>query len=289
MAQENEAYRAEWNAKHPGEGDLPVGYHGEGGGGGTTAGGTSGSIEAILAKQKQESADILASQKAEEEGLFKQFETLRAGQETLPTLYSRLTEKAGIPALQEQLTGARTEVAKVRDLLDRLEEDISSRTQGYLVSEAQRRRSLSAEEAPLRTQLGRLLTGQEVAAGQVASAQAARGEEFQVATSQQERELESTKLRISAFSDRAAREMTSYTQTQQNELTSLLKKMETETALTTAELNRAATLAQNERTFEQEKEKIRLQMEADVEKAIRTKGTGTSTITNPLATYSLIG
>lgn len=214
---------------------------------------------------------ILETQKVEEEGLFKQFETARAGQEKLPTLYERLSGEMKVPELSAQLQTARGEVSKVKDLLDRLEEDINVRTSGFLVSEAQRRRSLAAEEAPLRTQLGRLLTGQEVAAGQLATAQTGATQKFQLTTAEQERELEPVRMRISAFSDRAAREITAYTNAKQQELSILLKKMEEEGALSRLEMTKASELSKQERTYQLEFEKINKQMEANVQEKLRTK------------------
>ena len=83
---------------------------------------------------------------------------------------TNISNELGIPGLNTQLSGMRGEVSKVQDLLSRLEGDINTRTSGQLLSESQRRRLLASEETPLRTQLGQLTTGENVAAGQLSQA-----------------------------------------------------------------------------------------------------------------------
>jgi len=226
------------------------------------------------------SSDILAKQAAEEEKLFGEYETIRAGQEKLPALYARLkTETPGYASAQTQLETARGEVARVKAILDRLEEDVNATTtqgQGF-VSEAQRNRILTQAEAPLRKDLGRYLTGQEIAAGQVSAAQTEIGQQFSLATSQQEREMENIKMRIVAFSDRAAREMNAYTADKKNELDLYIEKLRVEGTLTQQEMVNASQLAQIERQSIADAKKIQIQMEANVKEAILKKGAGVGT------------
>jgi len=61
---------------------------------------------------------------------------------------------------QEQLSGVQKQISDVENLLGSLEKDIKSRTQDYLVTQAQRNRQIASEGAPLREQYAGLLKGQ---------------------------------------------------------------------------------------------------------------------------------
>ena len=199
---------------------------------------------------------------------------MRTGQESPTATYSRLSTQYNVPSYEEQLGTFRTQVAKTKDLIDRLEEDINKRTEGKLVNEAQRRRMISAEQAPLTTSLGRLGTGQQVAAEGLRSALGNVETGLRLTSSEQERQLEPFKMRASMMSDRLAREATGYAQQKQTELSLLLDGLERKRTLTDQEWARAAELSKSERDWANEKEKIRLQMEADIRKSIAVKNAG---------------
>lgn len=66
----------------------------------------------------------------------------------------RLEEEKGVLGMRETVGSFEEEVTKTQTLLDQLEEDITARTKGFLVSEPQRRRVEAAERYPLLKQLG---------------------------------------------------------------------------------------------------------------------------------------
>jgi len=206
--------------------------------------------------------------RGEEESLFQKFETAQAGQEPLSTAYERMSTEQGIPGLTAQLSTVRGEVAKTGDLLDRLEEDINARTTGQLLSEPQRRRLLASEETPLRTQLGRLVTGQAEASGQLSTALQLVGNKMTYFTAEQQRQIQPILARISAFSDRAAREMSGFTEGLQDQLSLILAKIQRGQQLADQDWQQASDWSKMERQFEMDKDKIRLQGEWDVKKSL---------------------
>ena len=196
---------------------------------------------------------LLAKQKAEQEGLFGQYETAVSGQEALPTLYGRLQTELGIPELQQQADIFKGEIYTVRDLLDRLDEDINARTQGTFTTEAQRRRQTAAEGEDLRNQLGRLGTGLEPVAERITGAQGELGNLLGLTVQQQAKELQPLELRIGALSDRFSREITGFTTAKQNELNAVLDKLERDRYLSDRDWQLAQQLAAEERAFARQK------------------------------------
>lgn len=219
-------------------------------------------------------ADILKTQREQEEQLLGQFQTQVAGQEALPAAYTRLRTEAGIPGLEEQLGVFKTEVYKTRDLLDRLEEDITSRITGTMTTEAQRRRMVAAEEVPLQTTLARLGTGMAPIAERLTTAAANVQTMLGLTSAQQERELAPIKMRISAFSERASREITGYTAEKQRQLDLLLRQLQEQGALSRQQMSDAAALTKQEAAHQDKFAEITAQMEANITEKLRTAGVG---------------
>lgn len=198
----------------------------------------------------------LNAQKAEQEGLFGQYETTRKGQEALPAIYDRLQGELGVPGLSQTVQAFKGEIFKVKDLLDRLDEDVTTRTTGKFVNDSQRRRIIAAEGEDLRTSLGRLGTGLTPVAEALTSAQQEVGTRLQLTTAQQDRELEPLKMRINAIDDRFARELSGYSEQRQLTLDNLMDKLERERQLSDRDWELAQQLAAEEREFSRQKQLI---------------------------------
>lgn len=84
--------------------------------------------------------------------------------------YTKYKEQLGIPGLEATQTGVQKQISDVENLLDKLEGDIASRSQGKLVTMPQQRRYLAAEGKPLREQYTELLRGQTTTGTQLSSA-----------------------------------------------------------------------------------------------------------------------
>lgn len=209
--------------------------------------------EQAIARQRQEQEALLARQKAEQEGYFGQYESTIAGQEKLPSIYQRLRTEQGLPELEQQAGIFKEQIFRTRGLLDRLAEDINARTAGTFTSEAQRRRIEAAEGESLRNQLGRLGTGLEPISERLTAGLGQVSTLLGLESSERERALKPLEMRVSALSDRFAREITGYTQSSQNELTALLDKLENERRLEQREWERVQQLAAEEREFARQK------------------------------------
>lgn len=212
---------------------------------------------------KKYSADqqaLLDRQKAEQEGLFGQYEQQLSSQEKLPALYTRLQSEAGIPQLNEQRQTFNTQIAGVKNLLDRLDEDVTSRTAGTMTTEAQRRRILGAEGETLNNQLGRLGSGLQPIADLLGSANEQVGNLLNLNVQQQEKELSPVTMRINALGDRFAREITGFNDSRQQELNTILDKLQRERALNDREWQQAAELAKQEAAFSQQKNLVMAQL-----------------------------
>ncbi len=91
-------------------------------------------------------------------------------QETFTDASMRLQKEKGIPQLEQTVQDYDTEVSKTMDLLKNLESDISQRTGQYIVPEAQRRRIVASEKAPITGMLSTLQTGEKQAATRLTGA-----------------------------------------------------------------------------------------------------------------------
>lgn len=240
--------------------------------------------QAFIKAQEEARLKEQARLKAEEEQIFTSFDTTSKAQKPLTQAYGELEKTQGIPELTGQLNTLRSETAKVKDLIDRLEEDVSSRTEGKLVTEAQKRRMIAAEEAPLRTQLGRLAVGQQEAGEQVRAAYDTLGTKLSVLSADQAKELEPIRIRMAAFGDRAAREITAYSTAKQNELGLLLDKIQGGRQLAQDEWLKASELALNERQFQQQRQLIQEKSDQELKNTLALRAdqakTGTSAISN---------
>lgn len=209
----------------------------------------------------------LAAQKAEQEGLFSQFTNLQQGQEALPALYQRLEQEAGIPELSKQAQSFKDQIFRVKSLLDRIGEDVTARTTGYNVTEAQRRALEAGESEKLNTQLGRLGTGLAPVAEMLTSAQGRLGTMMSLNVQEQEQELEPVKMRINALSDRFARELSGYSEQREMTLTNLLDKLERERFLSDRDWELAQQLAAEERNFSRQKQLAKIQLGNQIQPA----------------------
>jgi len=194
-----------------------------------------------------------------ENAALNEYKTAIAGQEPLETAYNRYGTELGVPGLTSQLTAVRGEVFKVKDLLDRLEEDVGARTTGQLMTEAQRRRLLAAEGTPLETQLGRLTTGMGEVSGQLSTALEQMKLKLSNLSADQLKNLKPYEAKITAVSNRVARELTGFNQDQENVLSTILSKISRGQQLADQEWQQASSLATSERDFTQKKELLRLE------------------------------
>lgn len=207
----------------------------------------------FAAQQKAEFEALLGRQNAKQDGLFADYKTQLNGQEKLPDLYTRLSNEAGIPEATAQLQTYKDQIYRTKDLLDRLDEDVTSRTQGTMTTESMRRRIIASEGEDLNNQLGRLGTGMAPTVDLLTGAQGMVGTMMPLYMQQEDRELQPLMLEISSISDRFAREMTGFTQNRENQLTALMDNITRGRQLADRDWDLAQKLAAEEREFQRQK------------------------------------
>lgn len=216
-----------------------------------------------VASDNQARQTLLDNQNRQQQGLFDQYSQKITGQEALPALYSRLQNEAGIPGLSQAAQGYKNEIYRVKDRLDRLGEDVTARTTGYNVSDAQRRRLEAAEANPIETNLARLGTGLAPIADMLTSAQSGVQNQIGLYAEQQNKELKPLEMQINSLSDRFAREITGFQQGHEDTLTNLLNKLQREQQLSDREWEAAQQLAAEERSFARQKSLAATQLSAN--------------------------
>lgn len=235
---------------------------------------------------KAEREALERRQRQEEEGLFGQFSDVRGKQERLGSAYDRFAGEAGLGELKKTSGIIKGEVYKVKDMIDRLEEDVNERTSGQFVSEAQRRRQLAAEGNPLTTNLSRLTNSLQPVTDSINATTEDIGRRLGFLSQDQEREVEPIKMRLSAMSDRFSREMTGFSQDKQSELTMLLDKLQSERALENREWEQVQKLAAEEREFSRQKELMDKEFEQSMQlkkaEGASKAGAGTGTAMSEL-------
>jgi len=236
---------------------------GYGGGAGYGADSGNQQMQEFANQQKQAYADMLARQKAEEEGLFSQYEDTIGGQESLTELYKRFREEQGLPGLEDQIGSYKDEIYSVKSLLDSLEEDINTRTKGKFVNESQRNRQLAFEQTPLQNTLGRLGTGLEPLVEQQTAGLQQVSTLLGLTKEDQDKALRPMEMRINAISDRFAREITGFNSNKETQLSTLLDGIQRGRELSDRDWQLAQTLAAEEREFSRQKDLIAIKARSD--------------------------
>lgn len=166
------------------------------------------------AGQQQAIQALLAQQGAQQQGMFDQYGSALQGQEQLPMLYQRLQNELGIPELGQQAGAFKDEIQRVKGLLDRLDEDVTSRTSGTYTTEAMRRRMLASEGNVLGTQLSRLGTGLQPISEMLSSAQGQLSNLMPLYMQQQQREMKPLEMEIGSLGETFGRQMGGLTSSQ---------------------------------------------------------------------------
>jgi hypothetical protein len=103
------------------------------------------------------------------------------------------------------------------------------------------------------------------------------GQGLSVLTAQQQKELQPLMMKMSAFSDRAAREYSGFQKAQENQLTLLLNQIQRGQQIADADWQMASQLALAEKEYERNKELIAYKTDEEIRKSAATK-TGTSSL-----------
>ena len=206
-----------------------------------------------LQEIRQAAEDQMNQQRAEEESLFAEYQKAATGGESPTATYERLSSQYGLPEIMKGLETYRKQGAGVESLLSNLEPDVTARTTGSLLTEAERRYKVATEEAPLRKQLGELALGERTKTYQLGDVANLINTQLQLKQQERSQTLEPLKLRLSSLTDRFAREITGYNQSAEMELNTLSDKLGRERTLADREWQRMSDLAKMEREYQLKK------------------------------------
>jgi hypothetical protein len=203
--------------------------------------------------QKSQMDALLKKQNQYQDKLFGQYSSTVAGQEKLPDMFNRLNTELGIPELSKQAQVFKDQIYGTKNLIDRLDEDITSRTRGTYTTSGMKNRIEAYEGEKLNTTLSRLGTGLAPVADMLTSAQGQIQTLLPLSIQQQDRELRPLEMKIDSLSDRFAREITGFTTSKQTQLTAVLDKLERQRYLDDRDWELAQQLAKEERDFSKQK------------------------------------
>jgi len=246
----------------------------------------SGEFSNLLPSFAQETTagvqSLLASQKAEQAGLFGQYTAASKAQEPLSAAYTRLGQEAGVPELTSTIQGFKTQMAGVQGKINQLEQAITERTKGHLVSATQRAGIQAYEQQGLTREMGAIGTAMLPSVENLSAAQQQIATKLGLISADQQKDLQPLIMQIDALSDRFAREMQGYTQAKTTEFNALLAKVQRGWQLQDAEIARANELADAERAWERTKE----QMAIEYSNSARLKGIPSASETSTTPTLA---
>lgn len=210
-----------------------------------------GQAQTLASQQTQGFQDLLNQQQATSQGLFNQYTTASQAQPKLVDVLNNAQQTAGIGGLQDNINLFNSQASGVKTLIDRLNEDTNARTVGTGANQAYLDRLRASEGGGLNTQLSRLTTGLGDVTNAFNTANANTGQLLTATQADQQTALHPLELQINSLSDQFARQITGYTTSSQNELSTLLTKLQNQQDLNDQEWARANTLADQETQYQQ--------------------------------------
>lgn len=208
----------------------------------------------LVDRQKREFQTLLGGQNQRQDQLFGELQRRTSAQPKLTDVLSQAQQERGVGGLQESINLFQGQVGNVKGLLDRLDENTQSRTQGTQANQAFLDRLRASEGGELNTQLGRLGAGLEPVVGAFDLASRDIGQLLDVTQADQARQLRPLETQINALGDRFSREITGFTQARESELDTLMDKLNRERQLADREWQRAQQLAAQEREFQRNRQ-----------------------------------
>ncbi len=210
-----------------------------------------GQAQALVGQQTQAFNDLLNSQKGQQQDLFNQYSNTSAAQPKLVDVLNNAQQKAGIGDLQSNINLFNTQASGVKGLIDRLNENTSTRTVGTNANQAYLDRMRAVEGGGLNTQLSRLTTGLGDVTNAYNTANSNTGQLLSATQADQATALHPLELQINSIGDRFAREITGFTTSKQDELNTLLDKLQAQQALNDREWQAAQALSSQANDYAQ--------------------------------------
>lgn len=208
----------------------------------------------LVNQQTKQFGTLLNKQNQKQDALFGQYSTAVKAQPTLASVLGQAQQDRGLGELQGNIDLFQGQVADVKGLMDRLNENTSQRTAGTGANQAYLDRLRAAEGGQLNTQLGRLGAGLEPVVKAYDLASQDVGQLLSATSQDQAKALSPMEMQINSLGDRFAREITGFTQNKQNELDVLMDKLNRDRQLADREWAKAQQLASEERAYARQRQ-----------------------------------
>lgn len=215
----------QWATYHAGEGDMPVGYHGEGGSGGSVSIPDNSAAYDTLLKNLPKAQDVATSLNGGVNSAFQNYLDYVKGAPTPLDTYTKISAQQGIPQMQQTAKTLQGQIFNLEDALGRVPENVAATTGNSIVTQAQREGIINEKSQPLQQNLSK----QSTAYGRVSDALTAAKNDVMNLTSLSEQGVQNVtdalKEGISVAQDNAARSMSGFTADNENILNITLAKI----------------------------------------------------------------
>lgn len=206
-------------------------------------------VKQKVEKSGQQGQSLLEKQQQEQQQAIEDLRN-RLGQQQSPMeMQQQMEQDRGVPEIQQRTKGIRSRINELETILSDLPEDVQSRTEGALLTEAQRNRLLTKEQQPLMENIETSARELGVESQNLSEARQGIAQMVQNMMANQDRLLEPDRMKISQLSEQAAREMSQFNQQQEAELDAILDDISRQRQLSDAEWQRANQLADQATQF----------------------------------------
>jgi len=186
--------------------------------------------------QRANTNTLLGNQAGQQSDFLKRYTGAVQGQEGQAAMAQRIGQELGVPTLQKNAT-------MLRNTLTNLPSTYSKATTGYDVNANQLSRIIGQKSSELSPMV-------QTAETSLGNAQNTMNTQMGYATADQAKQLMPYQTEQSLMQDRQAREASMYSQDNQNELNSLINKIQYGVQLSEGEKNRANALAVAENNYQ---------------------------------------
>lgn len=216
-------------------------------------------LESITANQRLNRTNMMNSQDTTMGNWLSGYNKAISGQENVGAMYNRLGEELGIPQLRQNALGLQSQLTSLPQVM-------GDASKNFNVNANQLARMVSTKTAALAPLATNTMNAYQSATGALAN-------QMPWYLQQQQKELAPYEKEFSYINDRNARETTGFNTDNQNELDSLIAKMNAGVTLNEGEKNRANELALQEMRYKQAMDTQKLANEGSLATAKLNAGT----------------
>lgn len=197
-------------------------------------------------------ASPIAAQREEFSKYNTDYTNFLAGQETVPQLQDRYSNRYNIPFLQQTNQQQLENMDFLGNAIKAAPASVNSASQNSLLTSGQKDRLVQARTAPLVENYGKIATSQAATGSQLATAESNLNKAISAEQAQQMKMTQPWLQKYDEMNIIQAAERTQWTQTNQWELNRLLSNQSTGVTLSEGQQNRLNQLAMQENAFQNE-------------------------------------